>query len=131
MRAVSIVALAAVISAVMLPAAAHSQGTSSEVLVRKVDSLQLMVSELESRIAALENLVRVTPRGPVVDAAPNARDIGSWRRLSENMTMDDVRSLLGEPEKIDGGSMAVWYYPRGGEVIFMFGRLSRWSEPSR
>jgi hypothetical protein len=47
------------------------------------------------------------------------------------MSMEDVRSLLGEPEKIDGGSVAFWYYPRSGEVMFVSGKLTSWKEPAR
>ena len=132
MRALHRIAVAAVITAAFLPSPAHGQGATSEAPARKVDSLLARIDELEKRVAALENLLKATPaRRPAADAASNPADIANWRRLRENMSMEDVRSLLGEPEKIDGGSVAVWYYPRSGRVMFFSGRLNQWQEPSR
>lgn len=132
MRALFRLALAVAVTAVLLPSTSNGQGAPSEALVRRVDSLQSRVNELESRVAELENLLNATPTGtPASPAAADSRDIANWRRLRENMSMDDVRSLLGEPERIEGGSVAFWYYPRNGEVAFVSGRLTRWSEPAR
>ena len=132
MRALFRIAVAAAVAAALLPAAAYGQNATSEALIRKVDSLQTRTDELESRVAALESLLKAAPaRRPAADAAPNPRDIANWRRLREDMSMEEVRSLLGEPEKIDGGTVAYWYYPRSGQVTFVSGRLTQWKEPSR
>ena len=62
-------------------------------------------------------------------------DITAWRKLSRGQSHASVRSLLGQPGKIDNNEYLgeVWYYnyPFGGEVHFSGGRVSSWSEPSR
>jgi len=45
------------------------------------------------------------------------------------MTPIDVRGLLGEPQRVDGGDIANWYYPNRGSVGFFLGKLNRWQEP--
>jgi len=37
------------------------------------------------------------------------------------MSEDDVRTLLGEPQRIYGGDVALWEYPDYGKVRF-YGR---------
>jgi hypothetical protein len=112
------------------PLFAHAQGAAVERLQARVDSLELRIIELERRVSQLENAATSEPdrRRPV---AGNARDIANWRRLRERMTYDQVRTLLGEPEKIDGGTVAFWSYPDAGQVTFISGRVTSWSEPSR
>ena len=57
-----------------------------------------------------------------------------WRSLKHRMSKDDVRRILGEPERITEfslGSESTWYYgyPLGGQLTFYGDRLSSWSEP--
>ena len=50
------------------------------------------------------------------------------------MTMDEVRTLLGEPEKVEGGFITHWYwdYPTGPQVYFNNSdKLEGWTEPGR
>ena len=47
------------------------------------------------------------------------------------MGQKSVRKILGEPERINGGVVAFWNYPNGGDVTFMDGKVSGWSEPLR
>ena len=53
MRALFRIALAAAIATALLPAAAHGQDATPEALVRKIDSLQVRIDELESRLPHL------------------------------------------------------------------------------
>ena len=62
------------------------------------------------------------------------KDRSRWRTLRKGMSKDDVRSLFGEPTKIDAGStLDFWYYgiyPNGGQVDFdPQGRVEGWREP--
>jgi hypothetical protein len=70
---------------------------------------------------------------PVSPARPRWKDVSLWRGLSHGMSQDDVKRILGEPEKVsDLGFQVTWYYgyPFGGEVTFsQDGRVSSWSEP--
>lgn len=110
--------------------AAQAQSATDEKLLRRIDSLERRIVALEGRIAALEGAARnEPPRARAVDG--RSEEIANWRRLRERMTYDQVRSLLGEPEKIAGGSLAFWFYLNGGQVTFSSGRVSSWSEPSR
>lgn len=63
-------------------------------------------------------------------AAPdNSENISSWRQLKRGMSESQVRSILGEPGKIDGGTFAFWRYKNGGTVTFYQDKLDSWSEP--
>jgi hypothetical protein len=46
------------------------------------------------------------------------------------MTTDEVRELLGEPERVDGGPRTIWYWA-DADVVFVSGKLLSWSEPKR
>ena len=60
------------------------------------------------------------------------RDVQNWRRLRRGMTMDEVRALLGEPERVQalGGVITHWYWDSGADVSFdASDKLESWSEP--
>jgi TonB family protein len=44
------------------------------------------------------------------------------------MSPEQVRALLGEPDRIQGGAFTHWQYG-GGYVTFFEGAVDRWSEP--
>ena len=52
-----------------------------------------------------------------------------WRRLRQGMLPEDVRELLGEPERIMGGVFTRWDYPGNAIVTFYEGKLDSWQEP--
>jgi outer membrane protein assembly factor BamE (lipoprotein component of BamABCDE complex) len=56
-------------------------------------------------------------------------DISSWRQLKKGMSEEQVRVLLGEPSKIDGGTVSQWHYKSNGSVTFLDDKLFSWSEP--
>lgn len=109
---------------------AKAQSTGEPLLTLRVDSLERRVNELERRLAALESPTR-TDTGRNQPSTGNPRDIANWRRLRAGMSYDDVREILGEPTRINGGGVAFWSYPRGGQVSFVSGRVSSWQEPER
>ncbi|MCK4340476.1 MAG: outer membrane protein assembly factor BamE [Phycisphaerae bacterium] len=60
------------------------------------------------------------------------RDKENWRKLKRGMSKDDVRRLLGEPQKItEVTDQSWWYYgwPGGGRVEFAPSGVIGWSEP--
>jgi hypothetical protein len=86
--------------------------------------LRAVPADLERRVRELEALVTV--------AAPRTQDMQNWRGLRFGMTMDQVRTLLGEPERVDAGSrFTFWHWGDLAYVQFesRSGRLESWSEP--
>jgi len=57
------------------------------------------------------------------------KSVSSWRKLKTDMGYDEVREILGEPHRIEGGHLAEWYYPNGGTVTFQGDKAWRWREP--
>ena len=53
----------------------------------------------------------------------------NWRKLANDMSISDVQKILGQPERIDGGTIGFWHYPNGGTLTFVIGKLNSWSEP--
>lgn len=93
--------------------------------------LEKRVIDLEKRVSDLENANKITPLKPLdTSVRGNWKDIKNWRQLQQGMSYDAVRSLLGEPDNIDGGSMTHWYWGnRDATVVFFLNRLNQWTEP--
>lgn len=66
---------------------------------------------------------------PAANQPKQSIDLGSWRQLKKNMSEEQVRALLGEPAKVDGGTFAFWHYRNGGTVTFYNDKLDSWTEP--
>ncbi len=66
---------------------------------------------------------------PTANQQKQSSDLSSWRQLKKNMSEEQVRTLLGEPAKVDGGTFAFWHYRSGGTVTFYNDRLDSWTEP--
>jgi hypothetical protein len=59
-----------------------------------------------------------------------ARDHGQWRKLHRRMSKDDVKRLLGEPDRISVSRFyEAWEYGGGSVTFNGRGRLDSWSEP--
>ena len=125
----------ALLTAVILsswPAAASAQQASVDSLVRRVEVLELTISELAARVRQLEAQGGNEPSPDrSVPATANWRDVQNWRRLRRGMKMNEVRALLGEPERVDNfGSFTVWRWEFRASVEFdSGGKLRGWSEP--
>lgn len=105
-------------------------------------SLEERVRELERRVEQLEK--QQIERQPASHAARNSttrkgegwKSLGSWRSLKLGMTENEVRSILGDPDKVDVGQLVtMWYYDtsKGGRVRFSSGehRVEGWTEPEK
>lgn len=74
-----------------------------------------------------------TPQRATPSASPSpggdASKLANWRALRRGMTGDDVRALLGEPVRIQGGGFTYWFWDRGGKVSFWQEKVDGWEEP--
>ncbi len=96
----------------------------------RLNSLEKEVQELKLRLSNLE-----TPTGRSVDSKKNTVSSDgwkfqiNWRSLVTGMSPNEVRALLGEPQQIRGGNVAVWTYQNKGDVTFLGDTLYSWREP--
>ena len=96
----------------------------------RISQLENEVNELKLRIQKLENFPPNTSnQQKQVLANEGAKSIANWRKLNRGMSYNDVRGLLGEPLRIEGGGIATWRYASNGNVVFIRDKLSSWDEP--
>jgi hypothetical protein len=120
LRAVAIVGFLSI--AIALNAGAHDSDRIAQ-LEKELQETKLRLSKLE---ALLSDPIKVQE---VVGQGEGWKSVASWRRLATNMEAGEVRRILGEPQKLDGGTLARWQYQNGGEVWFSDGKVHRWTEP--
>lgn len=124
-------ALFAAFTVACTPAVVVGQNTSADSLVRRIALLERTTTDLERRVLALEALIKVEPSASRKGSTPgNWRDLQNWRQLQLGMSPDEVRALLGEPERVEAGAVTHWFWA-GANVYFMGGELSGWSEPKK
>ena len=124
--------LVAVLS-LCVPSAAVAQEPSGDDLRQRVAVLERKNAELELRVRDLEARLKPGTRETAVQSsAGDWRNVANWRRLKRGMKYDEVRELLGEPERISGGSVAVWRFGNSassGTATFIDDELESWTEP--
>jgi len=98
----------------------------------RVDQLEKEIREIKLRVTRLESSrgISNTNQEPVI-SGDAWKALSNWRQLKTDMNPEDVRKILGEPSRINGGGVAFWFYPNGGTVTFMQEKLYRWTEPSK
>jgi hypothetical protein len=135
MIAVFRAALLAALVAASTPPVAEGQEPSSDSLPHRIALLERKADELEQRIRELEALIQAEPsRDRLAPVSAKWRDLANWRRLRRRMTMDQVRALLGEPERVDAilfRTSWTWGTPPEARLDFDEDRLAGWSEPRR
>jgi outer membrane protein assembly factor BamE (lipoprotein component of BamABCDE complex) len=93
------------------------------------DQLLKKVELLEARVKALEKMIL----GNHSNGKQLAPEIQQWRKLRKGMRPGEVRELLGEPERIEGGFQTYWYYLSNeavGYVVFNnYDKVNGWREP--
>lgn len=116
-------------------------------IVRKVTG----DAELEKRYGLIQTETakeKKVAKEPTIDPELNREKVGEikkeisaerlrWRQLQKGLTDSQVRSILGEPERINAPFTwsVVWTYPKGGIVEFDTGfshdipRVVKWTEP--
>src|SRR5258708_17619416 len=82
------------------------------------EQLRAQVEELEARLADVEQrLGRIEKTSKDSSATPSAvlpPETQRWRSLSKSMSRAQVKQLLGEPLRIEGGPFEYWYYSKNG-----------------
>ena len=43
----------------------------------------------------------------------------------------EVREILGDAHRVDGGYFTPWHYQNGGEVTFANEEVNEWTEPQQ
>jgi outer membrane protein assembly factor BamE (lipoprotein component of BamABCDE complex) len=96
----------------------------------RISQLENEVKELRLRVLKLENLqLNANNQLKQVVANEGMKSVVNWRKLNRGMSYDEVRGILGEPLRIEGGGIATWRYSNNGSVTFIRDKLSSWDEP--
>lgn len=95
--------------------------------VQKSDADRML--ELERRVMTLERRLGAAPTAREPTAALH-KDRANWRQLRLGMTQESVRQLLGDPERVTGGSVTMWQWSAGYTMFAGNTQLlTGWSEP--
>ena len=95
----------------------------------RVSQLENEVNELRLRVQKLENFQPNANNQKQVVANEGLKSIVNWRKLKTGISYNEVRELLGEPLRIEGGGIATWWYEKNGRVVFNRDTLYSWDEP--
>ena len=94
-------------------------------LEKEIQQLKLRISKLESILSSPSSDQEIVP------SSEGWKSVANWRKLSTDMGTSDVKKILGEPHRVDGGNIATWYYQNDGRVVFVRGKLYEWTEPKK
>ena len=98
----------------------------------RMSQLEKEIQELKLRVLKLETLLNEPSKAQTVDTSSEGwKSVANWRKLSTDMSSTDVRKILGEPDRIDGGSVEIWHYQNYGTVTYISGKVKSWSEPRK
>ena len=105
-------------------------GSEPDTSAARIERLEAAVSVLERRVSALER-PSTQSESPKFKATGDWKNKSNWRLLSKGMTKEQVRGILGEPEKIDASGPIEnwrWKYPLGPSVTFYDDVVYGWDE---
>ena len=112
---------------IALVATAFSSFANDSERIREIEN---EIYQLKVRVKQLENAQpNANNQQKQVVANEGAKILANWRKLNTGMSYNEVRALLGEPLRIEGGGVAIWKYANNGSVGFVRDKLSSWSEP--
>lgn len=96
----------------------------------RLDQLEKDLKEVKAQLAKLESLI-IAPSiaQKPIDSTDGWKSVVNWRKLTKGMSPSEVRRILGEPHRLDGGTFAAWYYKNDGRVHFYEEKVNRWTEP--
>ena len=97
----------------------------------RIKQLEREVQDIKMRLANLEAPSKSSDsQKPVV--SEKHKVIANWRMLKKGMSFDEVRAILGEPLRVNGGTITTWLYTNQvsiSRVNFFRDKLDDWSEP--
>jgi len=98
----------------------------------RIIQLEKEIQEIKSRLSRLESF----PSNPSnaqepVTSSEGWKSVMNWRKLTQGMSTSDVRRILGEPHRLDGGTFARWEYQNGGSITFYQEKIQSWNEPRK
>ena len=94
----------------------------------RIDQLERDVLALQQRILKLEAALGSSSSSPQPATSGSPwKSLSNWRQLKSGMGPNEVRALLGEPDRITGGNVAYWYYPGDGTITFTNDKVSQWN----
>ena len=108
---------------IALAATACSSFANDSERIREIENEIYQFKQLENAQSNANNQQKQ------VSANEGAKSLANWRKLNTGMSNNEVRALLGEPLRIEGGSISAWYYANEGRVVFITDKLARWNEP--
>jgi hypothetical protein len=97
----------------------------------RIKQLEKEVQDIKMRLANLEAPGKSSDI-PKIVLTDKYKNIANWRMLKKGMSFDEVRALLGEPIRINGGTITYWFYtnqPTIARATFYRDKLDDWSEP--
>jgi hypothetical protein len=96
----------------------------------RVEQLEKELQEIKIRLSKLESVASNAGNAQqLVPSADGWKAVVNWRKLTKGMSTADVRTILGEPERIDGGTIERWSYQNRGRLVFYDGKVDSWTEP--
>lgn len=96
----------------------------------RIHAIEEELREIKLRLSIIETSLSNPSESPAPMASGEAwKSVANWRRLSRGMGAGDVRAILGEPYRVEGGAFTRWFYPNNGRVIFWQEAVDRWEEP--
>jgi hypothetical protein len=96
----------------------------------RINQLEQEIQSINLRLMKLESAQGISTDAPKAPANNDGwKSLASWRSLATGMTPSDVRRILGEPSRVDGGDYAIWYYQNRGTVTFISEKVNSWREP--
>ncbi len=101
-------------------------------LESRIETLEMKVLSLERRIMELEKALKLATSSPEKKPIKmgNWQNRANWRALKKGMTMNKVRSILGEPHNISQFKYStVWWYGFGRVDFDEHRIVDGWSEP--
>ncbi len=52
-----------------------------------------------------------------------------WTKILKDMPSDQIKEILGTPERISEGVTTIWFYQKGGSVSFSDGKVIKTVKP--
>lgn len=95
----------------------------------RIEQLESDIQGINERLSKLESILENRKEKKLVLTNNGWKSLDNWRMLKTGMNYAEVNEILGEPHRVDGGTYASWYYKNDGEVTFIDGKVSKWSEP--